>query len=152
MRRLERVEQLVVEKNSIREGDAHQPPKRRSSRVVIDIPVKLIGQDTDRKMFVEETKTVSVNSQGALVIIKSNIDARKPVLIANPKTEMEAQCRVAFRKENTGGGSEIGLEFADPIPKFWGIHFPPDDWDPAERKRPVAPQKYITNATKSPKR
>ena len=28
------------------------------------------------------------------------------------------------------------IEFMDhPSPRFWGIAFPPEDWNPAERKR-----------------
>jgi len=27
------------------------------------------------------------------------------------------------------------IEFMDSSPGFWGIAFPPDDWNPAERKR-----------------
>ena len=30
---------------------------------------------------------------------------------------------------------EIGLEFSEPSPLFWRIAFPPEDWDPSERKR-----------------
>jgi hypothetical protein len=33
------------------------------------------------------------------------------------------------------GKQEVGLEFAEASPRFWKIAFPPDDWNPADRKR-----------------
>jgi hypothetical protein len=122
------------------DSDSRAASRRRSSRVVIHIPITLFGQDTDHKMFHETTKTITVSAHGALINVKSNIDAERPVLMLNPKTGVEAECRVAYRKDVVGGGAQIGLEFSNPLPKFWGIHFPPDDWDPAERKRPTLSQ------------
>ncbi len=121
---------------------------RRSLRVVIDFPVTVFGQKLDGTIFAEPANTLTVNAHGALVKMKTDIDSQKPALIGNPKTRMEVQCRVVYRKELEKNLYEIGLEFAKPFPKFWGINFPPEDWDPAERKRAASPQKP---AVRSPK-
>jgi len=133
------------------DSEGRSAANRRSSRVVIDIPITVMGLNSDRKIFHENTKTITVSAHGALISLKSNIDSVKPVLIENPRTKMEAQCRVAYRKEVTGGGSEIGLEFLTSFPKFWGIHFPPEDWNPAERKRPTSFQRTASIPPKASK-
>lgn len=121
------------------DGESRLKAKRRSTRVVIDIPVSIFGTDSNGKIFSEQTRTVTVSAHGTLLHVKSSIDSSRPVLIVNPRTEMEVQCRVAYRRD-LADGYEVGLEFAKTLPKFWGIHFPPDDWDPSERKRPSSIQ------------
>lgn len=131
-------DQAAPKKISNAEADSRPAAKRRSSRVVIDIPITLFGQSPQRKIFEEQTKTLTVSAHGALVILQTELDSRKPVLITNSMTGLEVQCRVAHRKDVRAGGVEVGLEFAQPLPKFWGIHFPPEDWNPAERKMPTS--------------
>jgi hypothetical protein len=121
--------------------EARQSNKRRSTRVVIDFPVTVFGQNLEGKIFVEETKTVTVNAHGALIILKTNIDPQKPVLLANTKIGLEVQCHIAFRKDSKKDEFEVGLEFTNPHPKFWGMNFPPEDWDPAYRKKATSPQR-----------
>src|SRR5436853_7212861 len=35
----------------------------------------------------------------------------------------------------------VRLEFTQPVPGFWGVAFPPEDGDPAERKLPRVPRR-----------
>jgi len=134
-------------------GNSESNPvsKRRSLRVVIDVPVTVFGQSSSGKIFQEKTKTVTVSAHGGLVFLRTDIDPQKQALVVNPKTGIEIQCRVAHRKETEKGLFEIGLEFAKPIPRFWGVNFPPEDWDPADRKKPTRPQTSISPLTKGVK-
>ena len=113
--------------------------KRRSSRVTIDIPVEVYGQGSDGKLFHEETRTQVVNAHGALVLLKTEVRVKQVLLVINKKTRRETQCRVAYRKELQKGRAEVGMEFLDPSPGFWGVGFPPEDWNRAERKRAFSP-------------
>ncbi len=61
---------------------------------------------------------------------------------------MEVQCRVVYRKEIEKGRYEVALEFSKPFPRFWGINFPPEDWNPAERKKAGSPVKQNSTSTK----
>ena len=133
--------QESVSRPAAAEGEAQYSNKRRSSRVVIDIPVTVFGQDTSGKIFQEESSTVTVSTHGACVLLSTDIDTQKPALLINAKTKDEAQCRVVHRREVENGRREIGFDFETPHPKIWGIGFPPDDWDPADRKRPAFAQK-----------
>jgi hypothetical protein len=152
MTELDHAEEPAVNKISNGDGEARPVWTRRSSRVVIDIPVTLFGQSLDRKMFKEQAKTLTVSAHGALVSLQADVDSQRPVLMANPKTGMEVQCRVAYRKSTRDGGSEIGLEFATSLPKFWGIHFPPEDWDPAARKKATSPERAVDTSARGSKR
>src|SRR3984957_20418748 len=136
-------EQKDASKPAARHGSS-----RRSQRVVIDFPVTLFGQTQDGKIFAESTITQTVSAHGALVYLKENVNTQSPALLGNPKTQMEVQCRVVHRKEIAKDKYEIGLEFSTPVPKFWGINFPPEDWDPAERKKATLPPKLDSPTTK----
>jgi hypothetical protein len=125
---------------------------RRSTRVAIDFPVTLFGQDSKGKICAEKTKTATVNAHGALVMLETDIDPQKPALMVNIKTGAEVQCRVVFRKEIAKGQLEVALEFANPFPRFWGMNFPPDDWKPADRKKTFSPQRPVSHSTKGPSR
>ena len=122
---------------------------RRSQRVVIDFPVTLFGQSVNGKIFEEKTNTLSVSAHGALITLKEDVDSKKPVLLSNPKTQIEIQCRVVHRKQNQKGQFEIGLEFSKPVAKFWRINFPPEDWNPSERKKAVSLHSHNSPTTKA---
>jgi len=128
--------------------NARGTTSRRSQRVVIDFPVTVFGQGMDGKIFSESTSTMTVNAHGALVNMTKDVDAQKPAILGNPKTQMEVQCRVVYRKEIEKGRYEVALEFAKPFPRFWGINFPPEDWNPAERKKAGSPVKQNSTSTK----
>ncbi len=113
--------------------------RRSSIRVNIDLmPVEIFGQGSNGKVFREETHTTVVNAHGAHLILTSSTEVKTSILLINKKTNMEVQCRVVYRKETEKGKAELGLEFVDPQPRFWGIAFPPEDWNNADRKRPAA--------------
>jgi PilZ domain-containing protein len=139
---------------NLREPQAESKPatrhgsSRRSQRVVIDFPVTLFGKTQDGRIFAESTNTQTVSAHGALVILKKDVNTQSPALLGNPKTQMEVQCRVVHRKEIAKDKYEIGLEFSTPVPRFWGINFPPEDWNPAERKKATSPPKFDSPTTK----
>jgi hypothetical protein len=117
-------------------GHSGSSIKRRSSRVAIDMPVEVFGQGVNGKIFREETRTMNVNAHGALLVLGSTIQIKPAVLLINKTTRLEVQCRVISLKETEKGRAELCVEFVMPQPRFWGISFPPDDWNNADRKKP----------------
>ena len=126
----------ALTKSAIPKGPPNPPSKRRSSRVAIDMPVEVFGQTQNGKMFREETRTMTVNAHGALLVLASAKAINSSVILINNKTSTEAQCRVVYLKEMEKGRVELSVEFVSPQPRFWGIAFPPEDWNNADRKRP----------------
>jgi hypothetical protein len=111
--------------------------RRRTQRVQISMPV-IVRCREGKTPFEEKTTTISVNANGCLVRIQTQILRGQKVLLVNPLTTEELPCTVTFLGKKDAGKTEVGLEFAEASPLFWRISFPPEDWDPSERKRPNA--------------
>jgi hypothetical protein len=45
---------------------------------------------------------------------------------------------VIFLGKKDGDKLEVGIEFSEPSALFWRVNFPPEDWNPEERKRPAS--------------
>jgi hypothetical protein len=115
--------------------------RQRTTRVRIAIPVFIYGNSEGGPPFKEITQTVSVNANGCLVELATPVVKDQPLLLTNLKTDEEMACRVVTLGNASDGKTEIGLRFAQEAPRFWGIGFPPEDWDPASRKRPAPPKR-----------
>ena len=108
--------------------------RRRTQRVQIAMPVIVRGTAGTQK-FEEETYTVAVNANGCMVKMTNRVARNQVIAIVNPKTAEELPCTVSFIGQKDAGKLEVGIEFSEPSPLFWRIAFPPEDWDPSERKR-----------------
>jgi hypothetical protein len=108
--------------------------RRRTQRVQIAMPVIVRGK-TGTQNFEEETFTVAVNANGCMVRMTNRVARAQQISIVNPKTAEELPCNVTFIGQKDAGKMEVGIEFSEPSPLFWRIAFPPEDWDPSERKR-----------------
>jgi hypothetical protein len=113
----------------------------RTTRVHIAIPVFIYGNHESGTPFSETTQTLTVNVNGCLIELATPVVKEQPLLVMNMKTNEEMGCNVVTLGIITNGKTQVGLRFAQSSPRFWGIRFPPDDWDPADRKRPM-PLKY----------
>ena len=110
--------------------------QRRSRRVHIAMPVIVRGK-LGPQPFEEQTLTGVVSAHGCTVRLATQLIHGQRVSIVNPKTAEELPCTVISLGQRDGQKREVGMEFSEPSPLFWRIVFPPDDWDPAERKRPT---------------
>jgi hypothetical protein len=108
----------------------------RTTRVHIAIPVFIYGNHESGPPFKEITQTVAVNANGCLVVLATHVVREQPLLLTNLKSDEEIFYHVVTLGNIVNGKSEVGLRFGQPSPRFWGIGFPPEDWDPADRKRP----------------
>ena len=108
--------------------------RRRSHRVNIAMPIVVRGKAS--QPFQEQTHTISVNAHGCVFRLATQVTRLQEVAIVNLKTAEELPCKVTFLGQRESGKTEVGVEFSEPSPLFWRIAFPPEDWDPSERKRP----------------
>jgi hypothetical protein len=104
--------------------------RRRSQRVLMQVPVRIRGTDAQGKTVEEETETLAINAHGALVLLESRLTSGSKVQLQHKKTQEEHECHVAFLGPVRSGKAEIGLEFSSPHPTFWRVAFPPEDWTP----------------------
>ena len=113
-------------------NNAPIPNRRRSQRVLLRLPVLVIGRGPDGQHVSENAFTVNVSSRGALIQMSMRVEAAQKILCRNPDTLEEQFVRVIHVSPAAEGKSEVGVEFLKPAPKFWRISFPPDDWTPKD--------------------
>jgi len=96
---------------------------RRSSRVFHKMRVLAQGRAHNGKKFRETCETVVVNGHGGLLFLKHEIDNGEMLVITNPETLEELECRVVYLGEPVDKGQRVGVEFLTPAPRFWGVEF-----------------------------
>ena len=102
--------------------------RRRSQRVLMQVSVRIHGEDANGDKFEEDTETLAINAHGALVLLKTRLTSGSTVLLQHKRTEEEQECHVAFLGPVRSGKAETGLEFTAARPGFWRVAFPPEDW------------------------
>ena len=111
--------------------------KRRSKRIHIAIPVVVRAKIAGRPIE-EPATTVRVNAHGCLVHLNFQPEVGQGVSLVNTVTREQVICTVNFVARRDAAKTEVGLEFTQASPFFWQMHFPPEDWNPEERKLPTA--------------
>jgi hypothetical protein len=96
---------------------------RRSTRIFHRMRVQAQGRAHNGKKFKETCETVVVNGHGGLLMLKHEIDNGEMLVIINPDTLEEQECRVVYLGEPGERGQRVGVEFLTPAPHFWGLEF-----------------------------
>ena len=110
-------------------SSAPESSRRHSQRVIISIAVTVCNEAGDRDAaFREETRTLAVNTNGALIVLASKVKKTQLLRLKNHATQVEQICKVTYLGPVSEGKVQVGVEFATPSPEFWGIIFPPEDW------------------------
>src|SRR6266849_1418481 len=68
--------------------------RRRSKRVMLQVPVVLLAETPERKQAQEQTQTLVVNAHGGLMKLKMELLAGQPFILMNAKSGMKQGCRV----------------------------------------------------------
>jgi hypothetical protein len=111
--------------------------ERRSSRIFTRIPVRASGKNTQGKKFRENSQTIVINAHGALLYLNEEIGMGNQLVLINPVTEEEQECRVVYLGELSDKGTRVGIEFLSPSPHFWGVDFAPQDWPAPSSSSPT---------------
>jgi hypothetical protein len=101
---------------------------RRSSRVFMRVRVVVAGKNADGRRFREACETIVINAHGGLLYLNQPIHNDAILVLTNPFTQEEQECRIVFLGDASEKGQRIGLEFLTPAPHFWGVDFVPTDW------------------------
>jgi hypothetical protein len=101
--------------------------QRRSSRLITSLPVRAQGTNVEGRKFRERSHTIVINVQGGLLYIQETLAVGAEIVLVNPATEEEQECRVVYVGESSDKGTRIGIEFLSPSPHFWGVEFTQQD-------------------------
>jgi PilZ domain len=104
--------------------------RRQSQRILMQVPVRVSGDDDLGSPFNEETHTTSISPHGALILLSTPVKVGQRLVVSNIQTKAVTECVVANKGRRQGDRFEVGVQFALPNPKFWGVTFPPEDWSP----------------------
>ena len=96
---------------------------RRSARIFHKMRVQAQGRGHNGRKFRETCQTVVVNDHGGLLLLKHEIDNGEMLVLTNPETLEEQECRVVFQGDAVNNGQRVGVEFLTPAPRFWGLEF-----------------------------
>jgi len=85
--------------------------------------LKAQGRAHDGRKFRETCETVVVNAHGGLLLLKHEVDNGEMLVITNPETQEEQECRIVYLGDPGDKGQRVGIEFLTPAPRFWGVEF-----------------------------
>ena len=103
--------------------------RRRSQRVLLRVRAS-IHVALQGKRITFEAWTLSVNTQGAMLVLTKGLPIDTRLVLEHGATKERVACRVARPSKEMPEGFHVPVEFDSPAPDFWKIAFPPADWRP----------------------
>jgi hypothetical protein len=115
-------------KNPIATASSHrsQISKRRSSRMALNAPIGLSGEDRQKCSFTMPAKATNLNKHGAAIQLNRELLVGSTVVVRN-KSGTQVSARVVAQLPSVQGVPTYAIEFAeqdDRVKTFWGITFP----------------------------
>jgi PilZ domain len=104
--------------------------RRRSQRVLMKVPVRVISQAGAATFLEEDTYTLAISVHGALLVVAAPVYRGQRFTLSNIQTRAALECIVAHVDKVPGEQTRIGVEFLMPNQTFWRVAFPPKDWTP----------------------
>lgn len=102
---------------------------RCSQRILARVPVLVRGSLSYKISFEEETEARVINAHGGLILLATRVTANQALVLKHRHTGEDQECIVAYLGAAQGDKLQVGLKFTYPNPSFWGVAFPPDDWN-----------------------
>ena len=103
-----------------------QIAKRRSSRIAINVRIRLSGEDQQKRSFTMPARANKLNRNGAAIQLNRELLVGSIVVVQNqPGAQISA--RVVAQLPRLQGVPTYGIEFVeqdDRAKNFWGITFP----------------------------
>ena len=100
--------------------------KRRSSRILLSIPLLVEGKDSKGLEFQSEARTLVLNRHGGRIRANRRLDAGQTIRITNLMGRRSSDFRVVGPVSPVSDrGGEYGVEYLDAGQDIWGIQFPP---------------------------
>jgi hypothetical protein len=111
----------------------------RSHRVTIAVPLRVVVNGNEAQAE-ELTQTLLVSARGALIALAAPVKKGERLRIVHLRSAKETECTVLNTAKDTKdkAKTEVEIAFDEPIPHYWGLHFPPEDRDLTDRKRAAA--------------
>ncbi len=137
-------------------AQAGAPPKQapasgvhlRADALSLEVPVKIHGSRVTEvargvaprtEPFEEQTSTMIVFPQGAVLRMSTAVSASQMLVVTNLKTRQDAICRVIKVRTFTNMQGYVEVEFTHKQPGYWGVNFPSESPAPSNQAAPAIP-------------
>ncbi len=106
--------------------------KRRSNPVALEVPVSVTGarpakSQDKRDLFTEETHTVLVFKDGAVIQLSAAITVGQLLFLTEKRSKREVVCQVVHKRNHRPTSCYVELEFTEEADNFWGVSFPANE-------------------------
>src|SRR5438034_5535582 len=82
--------------------------RRRSERVMLQIPIVVLTETLEHEAMREETQTMIVNAHGGLVKLQMEVMPGQPIELMHPRSGTKAAARVVRVDNPPGGFTAVG--------------------------------------------
>ena len=113
--------------NSSASVGAATDERRRGQRVFLRVRAN-VHLALQGKPATLDVTTVSVNHNGALLVLKQSLPLATRLILEHAGTKERVACKVIRSAQPMPEGFHTPVEFDTPAPNFWHIAFPPPDW------------------------
>ena len=103
--------------------------KMRPNPVALEAPVSVAGarpiaSKDKRELFTEETTTVLVFKDGAVIQLSAAVAVGQLLFLTDKRSKKEVVCQVVHKRNHRPTSCFVELEFTEPEENFWGVSFP----------------------------
>ena len=101
----------------------------RPNPVALEVPVSVAGarpiaSKDKRELFTEETATVLVFKDGAVIQLSAAVTVGQLLFLTEKRSKKEVVCQVVHKRSHRPTSCFVELEFTEPEENFWGVSFP----------------------------
>ena len=128
------IDEVVEAPHDGRMAEVLQAGHRRSQRMFHRMRLQALGRSHDGRKFREVCETLVVSAHGGLLMLRNEVDNGEILVLVNPETQEEQECRIVYLGDSGARGMRVGVEFLTPAPHFWGIDFDARQRSKSERE------------------
>ena len=128
------IDEVVEAPHDGRMAEVLQAGHRRSQRMFHRMRLQALGRSHDGRKFREVCETLVVSAHGGLLMLRNEVDNGEILVLVNPETQEEQECRIVYLGDSGARGMRVGVEFLTPAPHFWGIDFEARQRSKSERE------------------
>jgi TonB family protein len=142
--------------NPGKELESQESGRPRPNLVAFEATVSVTGTKSNgqdsRELFSEETTTVLVGRDGAVIRLNAALSVGQLVFLTNKKTNQEVVCQILRKRGYKPTTCYVELRFTEARPEYWGVPFPEGQKSAAEFKivEQVQPEEVTAEEAETP--
>jgi TonB family protein len=108
-------------------GNPSSECSARSNAIALEVEVSVTGARADaaaRELFTEETKTVLVFRDGAVIRLSATVAPGQLLFVTDKKSSAEVVCQVLNTRPCNETSRYVDVQFTEEKPTFWDVAFP----------------------------